>query len=48
MKAESYQHTYIFDAACMTAYVIAGVLLCSIWVQFVPYFLVGVGEVFTK
>jgi hypothetical protein len=23
-------------------------LLCSIWVQFVPYFLVGVGEVFTK
>jgi hypothetical protein len=23
-------------------------LSCSIWVQFVPYFLVGVGEVFTK
>jgi putative effector of murein hydrolase LrgA (UPF0299 family) len=23
-------------------------LLRSIWVQFVPYFLVGVGEVFTK
>jgi hypothetical protein len=23
-------------------------VLCSIWVQFVPYFLVGVSEVFTK